>query len=514
MPVRSPTPPHPPEGSSPSPMRLAHSEERAWARPHGTARRDQLFCVALGAVLLAVAIAIQPSLTARRATLVQEPESALKSLVINFPRLTLGGFRGLVATVLWIQAEEDKDAHKWQSLETKYDIIGAIEPYFVTIYVFHSWNQAYNLSAQWHEDDSKYKWILDGIAYLYKGEQYNPDNPDLILEEGHLYFLKLGSAFERIFFRAHWRADQARLHDLNNLDPNDKSDSTEGLKQVRAFVNREEFNTQELPDPSGRGGRGYGLSITDSYLFDARKDGKASKDPMEFRYGVSPFYFGYVEFNRSLAAGVATTSGRNVVNGWPPMCLRLWCRDDLYYAGDTMDSLFYAETDESKEILGDLKKLNAKIVEVQDCYRNVDMIAPKSVDLFEKDILKYPSNEGVHRKHIYESKSYQAIGRGGGQVIQCPCGLAGRGPQVDGQGQEGIDRRIAWPYADAISATETWVNYMYPIQEGKTVSPDRLDSERYENALKLRKSGIEAMIRSDPSQKPDMSFLENEIVER
>ncbi len=266
MPVDSPSPPPTATYSSPEPGR-AHSRHGLGEEP---ARRDQLFAVVVGVVLLALAILIQPALTNRRATLVDEPEASLRSLAINFPRLTLGGFRGLLATALWYQAEDDKDKHKWLDLETKYDIIGAIEPYFVTVYIFHSWNQAYNLSAQWHEEDSKYKWVLDGLAYLYKGEQYNPGNPDLLLEEGNLYFLKLGGSFERIFFRAHWRADLTRLHELATIDQKDKSDPTEALKLVKSFVDREQFHAQELPDPGGRNTLGYGISITDPDLFSER----------------------------------------------------------------------------------------------------------------------------------------------------------------------------------------------------------------------------------------------------
>src|SRR5207248_4726817 len=135
------------------------------------------------------------------------------------------------------QADEDKHDRKWLDLETKYDIIVALQPYFSSVYIFHSWNQAYNLSAQWQEEDIKYKWVLDGLAYLYKGEEYNPGNPDIYLEEGHLYFLKLGGAAERIFYREHWRNDQARLHELNNIKEV-KDDATVALKHVREIINR------------------------------------------------------------------------------------------------------------------------------------------------------------------------------------------------------------------------------------------------------------------------------------
>ncbi len=180
--------------------------------------------------------------------------------------MTLGGFRGLISTILWYQAEDDKNERRWSELETKYDIIGALQPYFVSVYKYHSWNEAYNLSAQWQEEDTKYKWVLDGLGYLYKGEVYNPNNTDMIWEEGHLYFLKLGGAFERIFYRRHWRSDIARFHELNEIVPGKAvNDSSEALKLVHDYVIPKPpenhcayFHAQELPDPWAHDADGLG----------------------------------------------------------------------------------------------------------------------------------------------------------------------------------------------------------------------------------------------------------------
>ena len=478
------------------------------------ARRDQVFALTVGIALLFVAtILIQPVLVTKRAALVDEPPASLRSLAINFPRLTLGGFRGLLATALWYQAENDKDNHRWMDLETKYDIIGAIEPYFVSIYIFHSWNQAYNLSAQWHEVDSKYKWVLDGLAYLYKGEQYNPDNPDLILEEGHLYFLKLGGSFERIFFRAHWRSDIARLHELSTITEKDTTDPTEALKLVRSFVNRPEFKATELPDPGGRNTLGYGISITDPELFDQRADGKAAKDPVEFRYGLSPFYFGYVEFLRSLAAGEATTTGRQVVDGWPAMSLRLWCRDDLYYSQQTMNEMFNPPEGVTPDVMADETKLNAKIAEIRDCYRNVAMVAPKAIVAFEQDMVRYPSNRNIHPKHVNETKGYVAIAKAESKLFEALVKWQAEGRKMT-EPVKALLKDALPEYDNAIAVTYEWVDKMYPFVNNSYVNPDRADFERYVSALKFRKEGIQSMLNINGADKPDLSFLEEEVVER
>ena len=66
-------------------------------------------------------ILLQSPLRERRKEIVVEPAAPLRSLAIQFPRLTLGGFRGGLATILWIQAENDKNDRNWIQLETKYD---------------------------------------------------------------------------------------------------------------------------------------------------------------------------------------------------------------------------------------------------------------------------------------------------------------------------------------------------------------------------------------------------------
>ncbi|HUO07099.1 MAG TPA: hypothetical protein VM008_02110 [Phycisphaerae bacterium] len=520
----APLPPAPPSSSTPSSRAAADSRVASDLRYlRSKARRDQVLASAVGAVLLSAAMLLQPVLSSRRAAMIEEPEASLRALAINFPRLTLGGFRGLLATVLWYQAENDKEDRKWMDLETKYDIIGAIEPYFVSIYVFHSWNQAYNLSAQWHSEDSKYKWILDGMSYLYKGEQYNPDNPDLIDEEGNLYFLKLGGAFERIFFRAHWRDDLASLYKLDTIKPDEKTDATEALRLVRDFANRSPFNIQEMRNKAGV--KGHGVQITDPWLFEFRKDNKAPSEPVEFPYGLSPFYFGYVEFKRSLAAGPTTTVGANIVDGWPPMCLRLWCRDDLYYSGETMMRMFSdSPTNPDQNPLDSTSKFfdpmlfNNKVEEIRLCYRNIDMIAPKAVDLFQKDMIKYPQNKSVHVNHVAETESYRDIALAENELFNALVNWNNGGRKMTEKDKEPFKHALG-AYDKAIATTYVWVDKMYPVitnpQTGQAyVNPDRNDFERYVNALKIRKTGIENMLSTPPTEKPDMSFLQEEVVER
>lgn len=524
----TPTPPSPSSGTA----RVSQWRSQV--------RRDQLLATLLGVTLLGISAWLRELLSTRQTQadrngvqLVREdPESEkkLSSLAVTFPRLTLGGMRGLASTYLWMQAEEDKNNRKWVDLETKYDLIGALQPYFASVYVYHSWNQAYNISAQWQEQDIKYKWVLDGIAYLYKGEDFNPGNPDIMYEEAQLYAQKLGSASERIYYRQHWKDDISRLHELNAKSAT-TNDATVALQHVRNFVNRRDprdsptaggyFHLEELPDPNrpGTTATGWGVRIYPDIdnaknfnLFKDRADGKRLTEPMDFRWGVSPFYFAYMEYRRLLAqfdkshVGPTYTSIM-VIDAWPAMSLRLWCRDDLYSMGDTMRKMF---GDAPVVALLKAPLYEDKIAEVHDWYRNIQMIAPRAVDLFEDDLSRFPNSVFVHHKHELETLSYRETAKAEIKLFDALVAWQNNGRSFAGDKGEKIRAALMdadQAYKDAYPVAIKWVDSMYPIVEGQPVNPDRYDFERYANELQRRSKGIEAILSLPAGAKPDMSFL-------
>lgn len=570
-------------------MTIASSRPSQTSSWKSESRRDQAFALAAGIVCMGLSALCLHFLNAQRPALVREdPESekTLKSLAVTFPRLTLGGMRGIASTYLWMQAEDDKNDRKWIELESKYTQIGALQPYFASVYIYHSWNQAYNLSAQWQEQETKYKWVLDGIAYLYKGEDFNPANADIMLEESQLYAMKLGGSFERIYYREHWRHDIARLYTLNTTTKA-KDDATVALQHVRYFINHRDprdpppptpedlqkktpdelraicasrnievptgakpadlillilesigtgsyFHTRELPDPEGKiGGLGWGIALSDLTntqaantggkwgpagfnLFKDRADGKKATDPVNFRYGVSPFYFAYCEYRRCLDLPTSPTyTGRQVVDSWPAMSLRLWCRDDLYYSYETMNRMFGTKRDAA--LLADRNAFNAKVEEIHDCFRNVQMIAPRAVDLFvyHLDATRKPENyaykRNVHEKHMEEVKAYVEIGKAENRLFDALVQWSINGEKLNDKIQTALLEADKL-YEQANIATLKWVETVYPARDN---NPDRADFEKFANSLQARRRGITSMIQAmNNNQKPDMSFLEDEVVER
>ena len=120
----------------------------------------------------------------------------------------LGGFRGIVADLLWLRAEEFKKDHDWDRLETTVELITKLQPHFLSIWTFQGWNLAYNVSVEWDAPEDKYTWIKQGIKFVQEGVRKNRRSPDLIWDTAWFYYHKLGFADESIILRRLFRDDE------------------------------------------------------------------------------------------------------------------------------------------------------------------------------------------------------------------------------------------------------------------------------------------------------------------
>ncbi len=451
-------------------------------------RRDQLICLIIATVLMLVIFTIQPSLHARRSQLIQRNSSAknLGHLLLTFPRLALGGFRGVLAAVLWEDAERDKNHHKWRPLETDYKAIATIEPYFGQVYIFNAWNMSYNLSAQFHSMNTKYKWVLDGLVSLYHGEKYVPNNANVIMNEANDYFLKLGTSFERKYYCPRWRYDIAHLYRYN---PKKVSSGLSSLGQVYFLVTRPEFHCKLLKPRNGHGPAGHGVSI----------------HGVHYRYGLSPFYFAWCEYNRALHQPTPPTDmGVEILHSWKPMCLRLWCRDDCFYAQRLTNRIF---NDDSESKM--LPRFPARAANIRDCYRNIAVNGPRSIREFQIYLHKYPDQRAVHRSHIYEVRFYEALARAEGMLFQ---GLVQW--QIDHRHfrlGDAADRKLAAAvplYNNAMLAYQNYLNVAYPPSPTGLPNPGLKGQRKFLRAMRVRIAGIDSFRVTAAHHKPDMSFLQ------
>ena len=132
-------------------------------------------------------------------------------------RLMMTGSRGWVTTVLWANAIEKQKKHEWNELELLVGSITKLQPYFLTPWLFQSWNLAFNVAVECDRPKDKYYYITRGIDLLAEGERRNqgrddnPGHPELRQTMGVYYLRKIGTSDEKTTMRC--------LYDLSCIDP-------------------------------------------------------------------------------------------------------------------------------------------------------------------------------------------------------------------------------------------------------------------------------------------------------
>jgi hypothetical protein len=117
-------------------------------------------------------------------------QSEKQALEVGF--LALGGFRGLLADVLWVRAIRHQDSARFYELKLLCDMILKLQPTFTQVHAFQAYNMSYNLAYKSQGCEDKWYWIQSGLTTLEKGLERNYRNYALWFEMGYQYFDRLG----------------------------------------------------------------------------------------------------------------------------------------------------------------------------------------------------------------------------------------------------------------------------------------------------------------------------------
>ena len=164
------------------------------------------------AALLALAGALNERLLALRAErhLTQAPPTVNMPPAVAFTTVALGGFRGILADVLWMRAGTLQEEGRYFELVQLSDWIAKLQPRSAAVWAYHSWNMAYNVSALMSDPAEKWRWVRNGIGLLRdEGLVYNPGSARLHQELAWLFLHKLGSDLDAAagFYRERWAAE-------------------------------------------------------------------------------------------------------------------------------------------------------------------------------------------------------------------------------------------------------------------------------------------------------------------
>ncbi|HEX4143182.1 MAG TPA: hypothetical protein VHY91_06505 [Pirellulales bacterium] len=122
-------------------------------------------------------------------------------------RLATLGMRGIAANILWAKADEYKMKEDWTNLSATLEQIAYLQPNYIGVWQFQSWNLAYNVSYEFDDYRERYAWVIKGIEFLQKGIEYNANDPRLMSGVGWFAAHKIGRSDEHVQFRRLFRED-------------------------------------------------------------------------------------------------------------------------------------------------------------------------------------------------------------------------------------------------------------------------------------------------------------------
>ncbi|MFC1633462.1 hypothetical protein ACFL5Z_01360 [Planctomycetota bacterium] len=128
-----------------------------------------LICIVVGTGLCIVAgLQLDPINRHRQDMnlIINQPENIPPSLA--FATIATGAFRGLVVDVLWMRADKLKEEGQFFDARQLAEWITILQPRFASVWVFHAWNMAYNISVAIpaSQPDQRWRWVRNGYELL------------------------------------------------------------------------------------------------------------------------------------------------------------------------------------------------------------------------------------------------------------------------------------------------------------------------------------------------------------
>ncbi|MHC4657858.1 MAG: hypothetical protein ACYS83_01605 [Planctomycetota bacterium] len=127
--------------------------------------------------------------------IINEPlENAPPSLA--FATVAMGAFRGLVVDILWMRAEKLKEEGQFFDAKQLAEWITTLQPRFASVWDFHSWNMAYNISVAIPatQPDERWRWVKNGYELLRdEAIKINPKSILLYRQLAFMFQHKIGA---------------------------------------------------------------------------------------------------------------------------------------------------------------------------------------------------------------------------------------------------------------------------------------------------------------------------------
>jgi hypothetical protein len=210
------------------------------------ARAKKILLLLLAAVLLAGSGQMQKALNRDREQLGLTRMNALENAppMLAFTTVALGGFRGLIANALWIRANDLQNDDKFFEAAQLASWITDLEPSFTQVWLFQSWNMAYNISIKFKDFPDRWRWVERGIELLRdEGLRYNPDNVLIHRELAWFFQHKMGQNLDdaNAYFKQQWAAEMTPFFGPHGTNFSELINPTTAEARTNALVLREKY---------------------------------------------------------------------------------------------------------------------------------------------------------------------------------------------------------------------------------------------------------------------------------
>ena len=136
---------------------------------------------------------------------------------LAFTTVVLGGFRGLIANVLWVRAMQMQEEGKFFEMAQLGDWITKLQPHADHVWRVTAWNMSYNISVKFDGIETPYvrwHWVKRGIELIRDGGlKYNSHSAHLYHELAWHFQHKVGHNLDDAhrFYKSAWCAEM--MHD-------------------------------------------------------------------------------------------------------------------------------------------------------------------------------------------------------------------------------------------------------------------------------------------------------------
>ncbi|NLS91188.1 MAG: hypothetical protein GXX96_03270 [Planctomycetaceae bacterium] len=184
--------------------------------PQRTFVRKVVYVVAIGLLLIPLFLLARPASSGRpggKLAELREAQGLSEAQIGEIDptsetmKLSTFGMRGVATAILWQKSADYQKKKDWTGLAATLNQIIRLEPHFISVWKFQSWNMAYNVSAEFDDYRERYRWVIKGIEFLIQGISYNARNPVLHCGVGWDIAQKIGTADEKVQFRKLFKAD-------------------------------------------------------------------------------------------------------------------------------------------------------------------------------------------------------------------------------------------------------------------------------------------------------------------